>query len=105
MEVVRITPRGYCHGVVKAINIAREQGRSADGLIYARVGAAPEETWNIIDYALKHGRRGLPGGSSLARLLGECLPAYNRVLTLEMIVAWGEAAFRAGCGSMSAWAA
>jgi 4-hydroxy-3-methylbut-2-enyl diphosphate reductase len=35
MEVVRITPRGYCHGVVKAINIAREQGRSADGLIYA----------------------------------------------------------------------
>jgi len=35
MEVVKITPRGYCHGVVKAINIAREQGRSADGLIYA----------------------------------------------------------------------
>lgn len=35
VEVVKITPRGYCHGVVKAINIAREQGRSADGLIYA----------------------------------------------------------------------
>src|SRR5438132_1300262 len=35
MEVVKITPRGYCHGVVKAINIAREQGRSAEGLIYA----------------------------------------------------------------------
>src|SRR5207247_611377 len=35
MEVVKITPRGYCHGVVKATNIAREQGRSADGLIYA----------------------------------------------------------------------
>jgi 4-hydroxy-3-methylbut-2-enyl diphosphate reductase len=35
MEVLKITPRGYCHGVVKAINIAREQGRSADGLIYA----------------------------------------------------------------------
>jgi 4-hydroxy-3-methylbut-2-enyl diphosphate reductase len=35
MEVVKITPRGYCHGVVKAINIAREQGRSTDGLIYA----------------------------------------------------------------------
>ncbi|HEY3109829.1 MAG TPA: 4-hydroxy-3-methylbut-2-enyl diphosphate reductase [Chloroflexota bacterium] len=35
MEVVKINPRGYCHGVVKAINIAREQGRSADGLIYA----------------------------------------------------------------------
>jgi 4-hydroxy-3-methylbut-2-enyl diphosphate reductase len=35
MDVLRITPRGYCHGVVKAINIARETGRSADGLIYA----------------------------------------------------------------------
>lgn len=35
MDVMKITPRGYCHGVVKAINIAREQGRWADGLIYA----------------------------------------------------------------------
>ena len=35
MEVVKITPRGYCHGVVKAINIAREAGRSLEGPIYA----------------------------------------------------------------------
>lgn len=35
MEVVKITPRGYCHGVVKAINIARESGRSLEGPIYA----------------------------------------------------------------------
>lgn len=35
MEVVKITPRGYCHGVVKAINIARESGRSLEGPIFA----------------------------------------------------------------------
>src|SRR5262249_36609075 len=56
-----------------------------------KVGAAPEETWGIIDYALIHGRRGLPGGSSLSRLLAEHLTAYSRVLTLETIIAWGEA--------------
>ncbi|TAK23406.1 MAG: 4-hydroxy-3-methylbut-2-enyl diphosphate reductase [Chloroflexota bacterium] len=35
MEVVKITPRGYCHGVVKAINIARESGRGLSGPVYA----------------------------------------------------------------------
>ena len=35
MEVVKITPRGYCHGVVKAINIARQSGKAIDGPIYA----------------------------------------------------------------------
>src|SRR5437870_4708092 len=35
LEVVKITPRGYCHGVVKAINIARESGRSLAGPIFA----------------------------------------------------------------------
>lgn len=29
MDVVKITPRGYCHGVVDAIKIAREVGASA----------------------------------------------------------------------------
>ena len=35
MQVVKITPRGYCHGVVKAINIARDSGRELPGPIYA----------------------------------------------------------------------
>lgn len=35
MEVVKITPRGYCHGVVKAINIARESGQTIEGPVYA----------------------------------------------------------------------
>ena len=35
------------------------------------VGGADDETWSAIDAALRRGRRGLPGGSSLARLLAE----------------------------------
>jgi hypothetical protein len=33
------------------------------------VADAPGETWAGIDYALRYGRRGLPGRSSLAKLL------------------------------------
>jgi hypothetical protein len=33
---------------------------------------APGEMWQSIDTALRKGRRGLPGGSSLARLLARC---------------------------------
>ena len=35
------------------------------------VGSAPRETWLAVDDALRVGCRGLPGGSSLARLLAE----------------------------------
>ncbi|MBM4418261.1 MAG: 4-hydroxy-3-methylbut-2-enyl diphosphate reductase [Chloroflexi bacterium] len=35
MEVIRITPRGYCHGVVKAINIARDLAGYVEGPIFA----------------------------------------------------------------------
>jgi 4-hydroxy-3-methylbut-2-enyl diphosphate reductase len=31
MEVVRITPRGYCHGVVEAIRIAKREGAARSG--------------------------------------------------------------------------
>ena len=31
MEVVRITPRGYCHGVVEAIRIAKREGAARAG--------------------------------------------------------------------------
>jgi hypothetical protein len=39
------------------------------------VGDAAGETWGAIDQALSQGRRGLPGGDSLARLLGRCRAA------------------------------
>ena len=35
------------------------------------VEASPAETWSAINYALKQGRRGLPGGTTLTRLLNE----------------------------------
>jgi hypothetical protein len=35
------------------------------------VVAAAGETWSAIDLALRYGHRGLPGGSSLARLVGQ----------------------------------
>ena len=31
MEVVRITPRGYCHGVVEAIRMAKKVGAQNAG--------------------------------------------------------------------------
>lgn len=38
---------------------------------HGRVGPYTKETWTQIDYALKHGRRGLPGGQSLSMLLAD----------------------------------
>src|SRR5205823_1096955 len=41
------------------------------------VAAAPGETWTAVEMALHHGRRGLPGGSSLALLLADRRGARN----------------------------
>jgi hypothetical protein len=53
------------------------------------------ETWAAIDAALRHGRCGLPGGSSLARLLARHRGVPNRKdlppLTEEQILAWADA--------------
>src|SRR5262249_46304763 len=42
------------------------------GAACGAVRDAPGETWAAIDQALGHGRRGLAGRDSLARLLGRC---------------------------------
>ena len=41
---------------------------------------APEETWKAIQVALYQGRRGLPGGSSVPRLLKQCFGVIIRGL-------------------------
>jgi hypothetical protein len=58
------------------------------------VTGAPGESWNAISVALAKGLRGLPAGSSLARLLAERRGARNRKglprLTIEQIRTWAD---------------
>jgi hypothetical protein len=59
------------------------------------VTAVPGENWKAIDMALRQGLRGLPGGSSLPRVLTEQrqVPNVNvrPPLTLGQILAWADA--------------
>lgn len=61
------------------------------------VAAAPGETWLGIDCALAEGLRGLPGGSSLARLLDSDRGVRNQLdlppLTHALILRWADAHF------------
>jgi superfamily II DNA or RNA helicase len=56
---------------------------------------APEETWKVVQMALFQGLRGLPGGSSLARLLAEKRGVRNMQalppFTLDQVLAWADA--------------
>ncbi len=60
---------------------------------------APGETWAAVDAALLLGNRGLPGGSSIARLLAECGKKRNQLalptLSRRKILAWADAHFQA----------
>jgi hypothetical protein len=55
---------------------------------------APGETWKGIQMALVKGRRGLPGGSSLPRLLAEQRGVRNHydlpALSIDQILAWAD---------------
>jgi hypothetical protein len=65
------------------------------------VSGAPGESWGGISLALANGYRGLPPGSSLARLLAERRGVRNPKglprLTIEQIRAWAEA-YRSATG-------
>src|SRR5947207_489855 len=55
---------------------------------------APGTTWAGVDLALRYGHRGLPGGSSLARLLPGLRQVQVRVrrpLRIKQILAWADA--------------
>ena len=57
------------------------------------IEAAPGETWLAVDSALREGRRGLVGGSSLARLLAKQRGVSRRLaspLTIAQILAWAD---------------
>ena len=56
---------------------------------------SPGDTWAGINYALNAGRRGLPGGCSLAQLLSDQRGIRNRgnlvKLSTEQILIWADA--------------
>src|SRR5262245_50281068 len=62
--------------------------RKTSGIVRAVLG----ETWNAVHLALYWGRRGLPGGTSLAQLLAEKRGYRNHLalppFTEEKILAW-----------------
>jgi hypothetical protein len=62
------------------------------------VPGAPGESWTAVDKALRDGLRGLPGSSSLARLLQERRGVRNTRdlsdLTEEQILVWAQAHYR-----------
>jgi len=59
----------------------------------------PNDTWAAIEASLQQGLRGLPGGSSLARLLAEAGLKRHRqeppVLTVPAILLWMKADYKA----------
>ena len=67
----------------------------ADFVVVRSGPGVPGETWPSLDDALKEGRRGLPGGITLAQLLAEHRRAPNIYteppLTAEQILAWADA--------------
>jgi hypothetical protein len=63
------------------------------------ISGAPGETWSKIDAALRAGCRGLPGGTSLARLMQRTFYPDRkrdwRPLTIEQILTWADAHYAA----------
>jgi hypothetical protein len=62
---------------------------------FGRVRGQPDLTWCAIDMALRNGNRGLPGGSTLARLLAERRGARTRsclpTLSVARVLRWADA--------------
>jgi hypothetical protein len=59
-----------------------------------KIVEAPGETFRAVEDALCHGGRGLPGGSSIARLLAARRDVRNRLalpeLTIEQVLIWAD---------------
>lgn len=59
------------------------------------IAAAPQETWSAVETALSKGKRGLPGGDSLRKLLARRRGVRNKsalpLLTVKRVRAWAMA--------------
>ena len=64
-------------------------------LIAGPIKEAPGETWAAVAVALDHGQRGLPGGSSIAKLLAKHRGVRNRAavpdFSINRILRWADA--------------
>jgi hypothetical protein len=62
------------------------------------IAGSPDQVWHTVDTALRDGVRGLPGGSSLARLLAARRGVRNRLATVRFteaqVLAWADAYHR-----------
>jgi phage-related protein len=62
--------------------------------VSGRIPEARGETWRAVEKALRKGRRGLPGGETLARFLERHRGARNHLhlppLTIELILKWAD---------------
>jgi hypothetical protein len=60
-----------------------------------KVKGGAGDSWSVLDYYLKYGRRGLPGGLSLARLLAQHRGVSHRLrkepLSVPQILSWADA--------------
>jgi hypothetical protein len=88
----------YISQILAWADAYRKRTGSWPNLNSGRITGTLDETWRRVDSALRIGLRGLPGGSSLARLLAErrgvrnlsCLPR----LTNKQILAWADAHYK-----------
>jgi len=64
----------------------------------AEIEEAPEEKWYSIDHHLRHGGRGLPGGTSLGRLIATERRVRNQtnitIFTVDQVLAWADAHYQ-----------
>jgi hypothetical protein len=94
LHVRRLTPELVLEWADRFHDRTGSWPRVSSGLIPESAG----DTWRIVDDALRVGNRGLPGGSSLARLLAERRGARNKAdlpkLTPKLILAWAQAHYR-----------
>ncbi len=67
MEVVKITPRGYCHGVVEAVRAAKVEGKAASGQPVFMLGYLVHNA-HVTDELQQHGVRLVDAEDRLAGL-------------------------------------
>jgi hypothetical protein len=91
-------PRLTIETIMRWLDEHHQQKEEWPTLKSGRIPNSGGEDWRAIDQALRKGQRGLPGGSSLARLLAEHRGQRNRKqlqsYTEEQILEWLDAYFQ-----------